>query len=326
MPEPASLVADIGGTHVRFALSPDQDRRALRAVRVMAIADYDTVERAAKDYLDDCGAPPVRQAVFGIANPVLGDRIRMTNAPWSFSIDATRQALGLERLHVINDFTALAWSLTVLAQADLRQLGGRERVPATPLGLLGPGTGLGVSALVPAADGRWTPIAGEGGHVSFAPRTERELALWRAAHARFGHVSMERLVSGMGLEFIYRTVAGLAGAAAPDRTAAQISADALDGSCPHCREALDTFCALLGTAAGDLALTLGARGGIYLGGGILPKLGDYFMQSPFRRRFEDKGRFSDYLARIPVFLITTPHAALLGAAACIDTLPDLPPC
>jgi glucokinase len=317
MPE-AGLVADIGGTHARFALS--RAPGVLDSVCTLPLADHATIESAVAAYLGGCGRPRVRRAVFGIANPVLGDQVRMTNASWSFSIDATRRALGLDALTLINDFTALALSLPLLAQADLTPVGRGAPAPDAPLALLGPGTGLGVSALIPGRDGQWTPLSGEGGHVDFAPRTDRELALWHAARARFGHVSMERLLSGPGLEFIYQALgddtAGLAGAL----SAAEISARALDDRQPRCIEALDTFCAILGTAAADLALTLGARGGLYIGGGIIPRLGGYFSTSPFRQRFEDKGRFSSYLAAIPVFVITAGHAALLGAAACLDRM------
>jgi glucokinase len=314
------LVADIGGTHVRFALCDGTGR--LDAISMLSLANHDSLDDAVRSYLRACGNTSVRHAVFGIANPVLGDYLHMTNAPWSFSIEGTRSALGLETLQVINDFAALALSLPVLTERDLQKTGGGEALAGAPRGLLGPGTGLGVSALIPAPGGRYVPVAGEGGHVSFAPSDETELALWHAARKEFDHVSMERLLSGSGLRFIFRTLCRRAGSRPADWTAAEISASALDGSCPYSRQALDTFCALLGTAASDLALTLGARGGIYLGGGIIPKLGGYFQTSPFRRRFEDKGRFSSYLAAIPVFLITNPYAALLGAATRIGTPDD----
>lgn len=314
----AGLVADIGGTHARFALS--RAPGVLDSVCTLSLADHATIESAVAAYLGGCGSPHVRRAVFGIANPVLGDQVRMTNASWSFSIDATRRALGLDTLELINDFTALALSLPLLTPADLVRVSQGTRTPHAPLALLGPGTGLGVSALIPGSDGQWTPLSGEGGHVDFAPRTDRELTLWHAARARFGHVSMERLLSGPGLEFIYQTLGGDPEDPAGGLSAAEISAGALEDRQPRCIEALDTFCAILGTAAADLALTLGARGGVYIGGGIIPRLGGYFSSSPFRERFEDKGRFSSYLAAIPVFVITSGHAALLGAAACLDRM------
>ncbi len=312
---PRHLIADIGGTHARFALCSSV--QTIEQISIVATADYPTLEKAIRAYLQRCGNPPVKRAVMGIANPVLGDHMKMTNSPWEFSIEETRRALGFDYLHLINDFTALALSLPHLAAAELEQVGSGTSVPHTPLGLLGPGTGLGVSALIPGQSG-WTPLAGEGGHTSFAPSNELELELWQQAHRAYGHVSMERLVSGSGLQFIYQALCRLAGATAQDYSPADISRQALAGTCEQCREALDTFCAILGTAAGDLAVTLGARGGIYIGGGIVPQLGGYFAQSPFRARFEDKGRFSAYLAAIPVFVITSANPGLLGAAAYVD--------
>lgn len=317
-PEPAwNLVADIGGTHTRFALS--NAPRTLENIRVLATADYPGIEQAISHYLKSCQGRKIRRAIIGIANPILGDWIQMTNSPWAFSIEKTRTALGLDNLYVINDFTALALSLPYLPAAELKEIGGRAGVAGAPLGLLGPGTGLGVSALIPTPGGGWVPLAGEGGHASFAPADEREAGLWRAACSRFGHVSIERLLSGAGLEFIYQTLCRMDGASANDWSAAEISRHALAQSSPFCREALDTFCAILGTAAGDIALTLGARGGMYIGGGIIPQLGDYFPQSPFRKRFESKGRFVSYLADIPVFVIDSPYPALFGAAAYLSS-------
>ncbi|MDS1142198.1 glucokinase [Pusillimonas sp. SM2304] len=310
------LIADIGGTHARFALcSPACD---IEKIDVLDSAAFPTLEAAVRHYLHRHGNPPVRHAVFGMANPVLGDHIAMTNYSWSFSIEDLRRRLGLESLHVINDFTALALALPRLTPAELRRVGGGEPVAGTPLGLLGPGTGLGVSALIPNPAGGWIPLAAEGGHVSFAPRNDCEQMLWRAAASAFGHVSMERLVSGSGLAFIYRSLCLDRGMKPQDHTPADISRLAIAGQDPICLEALDAFCAMLGTAASDLAVTLGARGGIYIGGGIIPKLGDYFPRSPFRQRFDDKGRFAAYLAAIPVFVIDSANPALLGAAAYLD--------
>lgn len=314
------LIADIGGTHARFALCTSA--ADIQKVDMLNSADFPTLPDAIRHYLDSHGKPTVRHAVIGIANPVLGDHIRMTNFPWEFSIEETRRSLGLDTLHVINDFTALALALPHLPKEELTRVGGDDGVPGCPMGVLGPGTGLGVSALVPSLTGKWIPLAAEGGHVSFAPADDRELMLWQAARREFGHVSNERLLSGSGLQFIHRTLCASRGLAAPEHTPADISRRALKEGDASCLEALDIFCAILGTAAGDLALTLGARSGIYIGGGIVPKLGDYFPSSPFRARFEDKGRFSAYLAAIPVFVINSAYPALLGAAAHLDSYPN----
>jgi len=313
---PPRLIADIGGTHARFALCTSI--LDISHVSVLAVADFASITEAIRHYLATHGNPAILEAAIGIANPVLGDHIQMTNFPWEFSIETARRTLGLNSLHVINDFTALALALPHLDAANLVPVGGGCSVPGTPLGVLGPGTGLGVSALVPTQSGGWAPLAAEGGHVSFAPADERELMLWQAARQAHGHVSMERMLSGPGLEFIYNTLCRHHDREPRLQTAAAISRDGMDGADDLSRWALDAFCAILGTAASDLAVTLGARAGIYIGGGIVPKLGSYFLQSPFRQRFEDKGRFSAYLAAIPVFVITDDHPALLGAAAYLD--------
>ena len=310
---PLQLVADIGGTHVRFALCPSVAEIA--HVSVLKRADFSSLEDAIRQYLQSVGQPAITQAAIGIANPIMGDRVKMTNSSWEFSTEAMRLSLGLKDLHLINDFTALAFSLPHLPPKELVQLGGASRVASAPSGLLGPGTGLGVSALIPTRDQGWTALASEGGHSSFAPHTLHEDMLWQEAHRQYGHVSMERLVSGPGLQFIYRTLCQLGGNRPHDYTPAQITARAMDNRCDYCRDTLDAFCAALGTAASDLALTLGARGGIYIGGGIVPRIVDYFISSPFRARFEDKGRFAEYLSAIPVFIITSPNPGLVGAAA-----------
>ncbi|WP_199104232.1 glucokinase [Aquitalea sp. ASV11] len=308
------LLADIGGTNARFALETAPG--VLEDILVLPCASHPTLEAAMRSYLAEVGTRAVAHAAIGIANPVTDDWVQMTNHHWAFSIEATRQALGLTSLIVINDFTALALSLPHLPRQELVQVGGGEAISGSPLALIGPGTGLGVSALLPYPGG-YMPLAGEGGHVSFAPFDEREAAIWRYARDRHGHVSAERLLSGPGLVLIYHALAALAGEPGQDLSAADITTRGLSGDCPRCRETLDAFCAMLGTAAANLALTLGARGGVYLGGGIVPRLIDYFKTSPFRPRFEDKGRFSAYLAGIPVFVINSRYPALIGASAAL---------
>lgn len=309
------LVADIGGTNARFALETAPG--VLEDIDVLPCASYPTLESAMRAYLARVSTQAVSHAAIGIANPITGDWVQMTNHHWAFSIEATRQALELKSLVVINDFTALALSLPNLPKEDLMQVGGGEPVPGSPLALIGPGTGLGVSALIPHPKG-YTPLAGEGGHASFAPFDEREAAIWRYARDHYGHVSSERLLSGPGLVLTYKALAELAGEEVEDLSAADVTERGLSGNCHRCREALDAFCAMLGTASANLALTLGARGGVYLGGGIVPRLNDYFKTSPFRARFEDKGRFAGYLAAIPVYVIESRYPALIGASAALS--------
>lgn len=325
MPKPTSntdwnLVGDVGGTHARFALC--KDTRALEEISVLNSSDFSGIDSAIKHYLRLHGQPKINHAAVGMANPVTGDHVTMTNLPWTFSIEATRLALGLKNLYIINDFTALALSIPLLSSAGLTKIGGQSSIPGAPLAALGPGTGLGISALIPTPHNGWVAIAGEGGHADFAPGNERELSLWREAQRQFGHVSREHLLSGPGLEFIHQTFRRLADKPTQAHSATEISTQAVNGACATCRESLDTFCALLGAVAGDTALTLGARGGVYIGGGIVPKLGDYFLHSPFRSRFESKGRLHSYLEPIPAFVITDPYAALLGAAAYLEAMDD----
>jgi glucokinase len=196
----------------------------------------------------------------------------------------------------------------------LRQLGGGERIERQPFALLGPGTGLGVSALLPAGDGQWVPLAGEGGHITMAPASAYEAEIIACLRDEFGHVSAERVLSGMGLCNLYRAVTQLDARSGSTITAAELTQRGLSGEDPDCAKALSLFCSFLGTAAGNLALTIGARGGVYIGGGIVPRLGDYFHRSEFRSRFEAKGRLSDYLLPVPAYVIHAEHPALLGAA------------
>ena len=313
---PARVLGDVGGTNARFAWQ-DADGASLRDIATIPTADYPSLAAALAHYLHGLkrAAPP--WCAIGIANPITGDHVQMTNSHWSFSIEAVRRELGFERLVVINDFTALALAIPDLPPEDLHQLGGRAPAAGTPIGLIGPGTGLGVSGLVPSTEpGRWVALQGEGGHVTLAASNAREAAVLQVLRERFGHASAERAISGQGLEALHDALRTLDGT--PDAAplpAAEISARALAASDLQCVEALDLFCAFLGAVAGNLALTLGARAGIYVGGGIVPRLGDAFTNSRFRASFEDKGRFRSYLEAIPVYVI---HAevspALLGAA------------
>ena len=310
------LLGDIGGTNARFALQEAPGGAPTRVRRYPTEA-HPSLADAIRRYLEDEGLPGgVAQAAIGIANPVTGDEIRMTNHAWSFSIARTRAALGLERFVVVNDFHALALSLPMLSPADTVQVGGTAPEPNEPLALIGAGTGLGVSGLVFSADGRArVALDGEGGHVTLCACDDDEERVIRRLRQRFGHVSAERVLSGQGLENLHEALSGGASALA----AADITARALDGADPVCAKVVDVFCALLGTVAGNLVLTLGARGGLYVGGGIVPRLGALFAKSRFRARFDDKGRMAAYLRPIPAYVITAETSpALLGAAQALD--------
>ncbi len=316
----ARLLADVGGTNARFAWQA-QASAAIGDVTILPCAEHDTLADAIRSVLGRMGRGTPPDCAIAIANPVLGDQVRMTNHHWEFSILALQAELGFKRLRVLNDFTALALALPALPAQELRQVGGGAAVADSAIALIGPGTGLGVSGLLPDGRGGWVPLQGEGGHVTLAGCTPRELAVLQRLEARYGHASAERAVSGQGLVDIHAALQALdqPGTAPAQATAAQIVQGALDQGDANCWESLDLFCAFLGTAAGNLALTLGARGGVYIGGGIVPRLGEAFEQSPFRTRFEGKGRFAAYLQAIPVFVIlaqTSP--ALLGAARALD--------
>jgi glucokinase len=285
-----SLVADIGGTNVRFALVPVGTTEPQRE-QILRCGDFDGPVEAVRHYLSLVGNPDLGIAAFDVATAVTGDQISLTNGPWSFSIAATRDALGLDRLHVINDFTALALAVPILDEHETRKVGAGVPVPETAIGVLGAGTGLGVSGLLWHA-GRWLAVQGEGGHVAFSPVTEREDAILNVFRRDYGsHISVERFLSGMGLTNIYRALCELDGAEPVQLEPAQITEAAL-----------------------GVAITLGARSGVFIGGGIVPRLGDYFDRSAFRKRFEDKGRFSDYLSSIPTYLIVAETPALRGLA------------
>lgn len=308
------LIADIGGTNARFAIA--SGRRRIRRVTKMECADFASLADAAKAYLLQSGVPETpEEGAIAVASPITGDRISLTNHPWSFSREALRRRLGLSALTVVNDFTAIALSLPRLRTGERQQVGGGTPRADTPMAVLGPGTGLGVSALVPA-DGAWVALATEGGHVTMAAADEREARVLDALRRARGHVSAERVLSGPGLVDLYRVLVRLRGRVPEeDVTAAAIAERAVQGTCRPSADALDLFFAMLGTVASNLALSLGALGGVYIAGGIVPKLLDAFSQSRFRSRFEEKGRFSDYMAAIPTYVVTHSDPAFLGLAA-----------
>ncbi len=311
---PPDLVADIGGTNARFSLI-DANRQPY-AEKALPCAAFSGLTAAVQAYLAAVGGPRPTQAAFAVATPISGDWIQFTNSDWSFSTEAVGRELDLERLLILNDFTALALALPLLTPDERRPVGGGTAVEDAPIGLLGPGTGLGVSGLVWSGQD-WIPLQSEGGHVTFSPVDQREWAVAQVLQRRFGHPSPERLLSGPGLVNLYQALAEVEGWSAAVLEPAEITDRALAGTCPHCRDVLEIFCGALGTAAGNLAITLGAQGGVYIGGGIVPRLGDFFDRSSFRARFEAKGRFSSYLAAVPTWVITAANPALRGVAAAL---------
>lgn len=313
MSSPPGLIADIGGTNARFALvAPGEEpRHAL----VLPCAEFAGPAEAAEAYLSRVspGERP-RRAAFAVAAAVTGDFLDITNNAWKFSIEDTGRRLGLESFQVVNDFTAVALCVPLLEPRQRIRIGGGEPVAGVPIGVLGPGTGLGVSGLVPCG-GNWHALATEGGHVTLPAASDREAAVIDWLRGLYDHVSAERVLSGPGLVTLYSTLCEIDGRAAEPHTPDIISARGLDGSCPACAEALAMFFAMLGTVAGNLVLTLGARGGVYLAGGVTQKLLPLLAASPFLAAFNAKAEHAGLVARMPVYVATDPEVGLRGAAA-----------
>jgi len=312
------LLGDIGGTNARFGWQA-QAGAPVTDVAALATDQHATIGHAIGHYLALHGLPAPRTGGLGVATTVTGDRVQMTNHPWQFSIAELQRELGLERLLVRNDFTALALGLPSLGPEQLHAVGGGVAVPGAPVALLGPGTGLGVSGLFPAAAGGWVPITGEGGHVSLAAINAREQAVLQQLIGRFGHASAERALSGPGLVNLYEAVCRVSGRAPQPLAPADVIAGARSGHDAACAEALDLFFGFLGSVAGNLALTLGARGGVFIGGGIVPRVLPELARSASRERFEAKGRFRDYLRAMPIWVIQAEVSpALAGVARALD--------
>jgi glucokinase len=310
-----ALVGDIGATNARFALvQPDG---SLSQPQALLCDDYPTIEEAISAYLAQSGGAKPVQAVLAIAAAPSGDTVAMTNHPWTFSIERLRTDLGMRRLRVVNDFHANAAAIPHLRDDERVQVGSGAPVAGAPIGIIGPGTGLGVSTLI-ATDKGHLVVPGEGGHVTMPAADARESAVLDLMRSRFDHVSAERLLSGPGLVNLYNGLCEIDRVPAAAHSPAQVTDPQTGSEDAHAREATEIFCAMLGTVAGNLALTVGARGGIFIAGGIVPKLGDVFAQSLFRARFEAKGRFAGYLAAIPTYVMVQKYAALIGASKLLE--------
>lgn len=305
----AVVLADVGGTNVRFAVLRGG---TLGPVKRWAVADFPHFADALEAFLaqqPDRGT--IRHALFGAAGVVEGERCPLTNNDWVIDAPELRARFGLADIGIINDFEAIGWSLPHLAANDLRQIGGGAAKPGAPMVVLGPGTGLGVAACLRVGQEDLV-LHSEGGHMTLPGASPREDAVIAALRRQFGHVSAERALCGAGLENLYRTIAALDSVNIPDRRAADITQAALTGECATCRAALDLFCALLGEVAGNFALAFGAEGGVFIAGGIAGHIRDFLPGSQFRARFESKGRMSHYVAAIPAYLILHPDPAFIG--------------
>jgi glucokinase len=304
-------MADIGATNTRCALVNDKGEEL--AAEVFRNADFASLKSLLESYLEHRRATDrPKRAALCVAAPIVGDEVRMINIAWQFSQAELTADLGLAELTVCNDFAAIAWGLPYFGAADLRTIGGGRRAAGAGLATLGPGSGLGVGALVPTTDG-WAVMTGEGGHSTLPATTREEADVIAQIRDRYdGHCSAERVLSGPGLVNLYVALAELAGSRSPPELApADITTRAKQGD-PLAIKAEAMFFAFLGTVAGDLALTTGARGGVFIAGGIVPRLLDEIEKSEFRARFEAKGRYAGYLGAIPTHVITDPLPAFRG--------------
>ncbi len=311
------LLGDIGGTNARFAWQASPNS-GLDRVESYRCADFPSLAEAVTHYLSGYALPKPHAFALGVATPVTGDEVRMTNHHWSFSISGLRDKVEARAGVVINDFLALASAIPALNEADVRVIGAAKRTPKAPIALIGPGTGLGVACLFADNQGEYHATAGEGGHVTLAALDDYEAEVIRALRAKFGHVSAERAISGPGLVALYEAIAAVKGVTADAMTPELVTTHAFAKNDALAVEAVRVFTSFLGSVAGNLALTVGAFGGVFIGGGIVPRLGMHFDGELFRRAFEAKGRFENYLQRIPTMVITCETPALTGAARYLD--------
>lgn len=305
------LVADLGATNARFAVAHDG---RLRHVRIFPAVDFRTPLAAIRHYLAELPADErPRSGALAVAAPIVGGRVKFVNLGWSFAIEPLREALGFRHLGVLNDLAAQAHALPTLVPAQCRRVGGGRALAGNPMLAIGPGTGLGMAALVPAAP-LFHVVAGEGGHATLAAPdglAERVLA---ALRARFGHASAERALSGPGLTALYWALAKGRRKALPLPQPADVARLAETRADPVAIAAATLFSKLLGGYCGDMVLAFGALGGVYLVGGVVPGLGRAFDARAFRSAFEDKGRYRDYLARVPVWVVARSDLGLKGLA------------
>jgi glucokinase len=307
------LLGDVGGTNARLALLTDG---GLGTVTRYEVADHPDPLALFSDFIArKAGNARPLQAVFAVAGPIADDgrSVQVTNSPWLLSAGAIESALNLARVRLVNDFAAIAWSLTRLADGDMLQIGRGTPIAGAPRTVLGPGTGLGVAHLL-TVDGRPVVLPTEGGHATMPAADAGEAAILSVIRARYGHVSGERVLSGDGLINLHEAVTTLAGHHPHADSPETVTAHAVDG-CADCRRTIEVFLSMLGSFAGNLALTVDARGGVFIAGGIVPRLADHLAGSPFRARFESKGRHSERMRMMPSYLIRKPDVAFDGLLA-----------
>ena len=325
------LVADIGGTNARFGLveqAPKTSKPNYIASQQVTLrcADYPDMGTMIKACCAEFKIAMPEYACLAIAGPIDKDgTAQLTNLNWKFVITELRDQLGMKTLHVINDFAAFAYAVPFLAEQETKVLYAADSNSEAPIVVMGPGTGFGMALLVPE-NGSWKIIPTEGGHASFAPTTEKELAIKSFLLKEQSHVSVENILSGAGLVNLYRALAHIAGVQAQAYTPADVSIKGLANEDPICREAVVTFCNTLGAVAGDKAVSTGARGGVVIGGGITPKLMGILPETHFEERYKNKGPMRGYVSDISIKVIVNDKAALVGSAAwLIHNTPELKP-
>lgn len=307
------LVGDIGGTNARFAVV-EHAGAATGEPQIVHTADFPTIDDAIRaTVLEKLGIRP-RSALLAIAGPVIGDEIPLTNCPWVVRPKAMAATVGLTDVVVLNDFEAQALAVVALGDHHVEKIGGGDALPHAGRAVLGPGTGLGVAGLL-KFDGKWLPVPGEGGHMDIGPRTPRDYDVWPHIEPLEGRVSGEQILSGRGLVSTYRAIAITDGKAPVFETPAEVTKAALAKSDPVAEEALALFVTCLGRTAGDIALVFKAQGGVYLAGGIAQRIIPALQEGNFRAAFNDKAPHSEWMAEIPVYVITDPLGALAGLAA-----------
>ena len=314
------LVVDIGGTNVRFGWVANFES-CISDVQTFSCKNYARPQDAADEYLENFqgSTRPARIAI-GIASAVTTGPIKVTNSHWVLDRSEFAQSIGGSQVEIFNDFEAIALALPYMTEADYTLIGSGKPNVHQPMGVIGPGTGLGVAGLIPIREnpGVWQTVCGEGGHVTMSASTAYQTELLRVASRSHAHVSAEDLISGIGLPALRRAVAEVESMRIDVELDAEqigtLGAARQDRLCEHTMEA---FCCLLGGVAGNLALTLGATGGVFIAGGIVPKLGEFFMQSGFRSHFEAKGRYVEYLSAIATPVITAQNPGLKGLVSII---------